>query len=162
MAKPDSVETYGGIGDDIDAKSVVLTLGDLPGRQVPTLEGRTTRGGKLMTRQKSEDPIVPEGRRKSAPPARARGGKGVPVDQVVGQLGLPLTTAVPRRGRSEEVLAPRWPWPKVSVRKNQFSPACALTRTVPSRRSLPAPSSDAPGAVRLTSPAASLWDGLRS
>jgi hypothetical protein len=115
-----------------------------------------------MTRQKSEDSIVPEGRRKSVPTARARGGKGVPVDQVVRQLGLPLTTAVPRRGRSDEVFAPRWPWPQVSVRKGQFPPVCALAQRMPSMRPLPAPSSDAPGAARLTSPAAPLWDGLRS
>jgi hypothetical protein len=51
-----------------------------------------------MARQKSEDPIVPEGRRKSAPSAFVRGGKGVPVDQAVWQLELPLTTAGPCKG----------------------------------------------------------------
>ena len=47
-----------------------------------------------MARQKSEDPIVPEGSRKASPTEHsARGGKGVPVEQETGQLGLPLATA---------------------------------------------------------------------
>ena len=52
-----------------------------------------------MPRQKSEDPIVPEGRRKPAPIGqRARGEKGVPVEQDVEQLGLPFATAVSPKG----------------------------------------------------------------
>lgn len=52
-----------------------------------------------MTRQKSENPIVPEGVRKSAPIGRSgRGGKGVPVDEEGVQLGLPFTTADSPRG----------------------------------------------------------------
>jgi len=48
-----------------------------------------------MTRQKSEDPIVPEGVRKFSPTEpSAWGGKGVPVDEDVEQLGLPFATAV--------------------------------------------------------------------
>lgn len=47
-----------------------------------------------MTRQKSEDPIVPEGLRKLAPTGSfAQGGKGVPVDEDEEQPGLPFTTA---------------------------------------------------------------------
>ncbi len=70
-----------------------------------------------MTRQKSEDPIVPEGRRKSPQTARAWGGKGVPVDKERTQLGLPLATAESRKGPTGGALAqptPR-PGPKANV-----------------------------------------------
>lgn len=54
-----------------------------------------------MTRQKSEDPVVPEGRRNSPRIARSeRGGKGVPVDQEMWQPELPLATAENPRGAS--------------------------------------------------------------
>ncbi len=49
-----------------------------------------------MTQQKSEDCIVPEGRRKATPnrgTERPEGGKAVPVNQVSRQLGLPFATA---------------------------------------------------------------------
>lgn len=78
-----------------------------------------------MTRQKSEDPIVPEGRRKSAPTARARGGKGVPVDQVAEQISLPFATAVPQEGAVGGALVqptPR-PRPKASVLTGPVPPA---------------------------------------
>jgi len=51
-----------------------------------------------MTRQKSEDPVVPEGGRKAAPTGPVQGGKGVPVVQGVEQLGLPFATAVNPKG----------------------------------------------------------------
>lgn len=49
-----------------------------------------------MTQQKSEDRIVPQGRRKSAPTREVEhpgGGKSVPVNQESWQLGLPFATA---------------------------------------------------------------------
>jgi len=49
-----------------------------------------------MTQQKSEDCIVPKGRRKSAPTRGAErpgGGKAVPVNQESWQLKLPFATA---------------------------------------------------------------------
>ena len=58
-----------------------------------------------MTRQKSEDPIVPKGARKFASTARLRGGKGVSVDKERVQLGLPFTTAVSCEGTTGEALA---------------------------------------------------------
>ena len=52
-----------------------------------------------MTRQKSENPVVPEGRRKSSPiAAPGRGGKGVPVNREMEQPGLPLATAENPKG----------------------------------------------------------------
>lgn len=51
-----------------------------------------------MTRQKSEDSIVPKGRRKSASTELARGGKGVPVNEEMGQLGLTFATAANPQG----------------------------------------------------------------
>ena len=49
-----------------------------------------------MTRQKSDDRVVPEGARKvagSGGPFARRGGKAVAVNQQVGQLQLPFATA---------------------------------------------------------------------
>ncbi len=51
-----------------------------------------------MARQKSEDSIVPAGRRKAPPTERTRGGKGVPVNQEMRQPGLPFVTAASPRG----------------------------------------------------------------
>ena len=52
-----------------------------------------------MARQKSEDLVVPEGRRRSPPIVRrGRGGKEVPVDQEMGQPVLPFATAEAPRG----------------------------------------------------------------
>lgn len=55
-----------------------------------------------MTRQKSENPIVPEGVRKFAPIGRSgRGGKGVPVDEE-GVAGTAICNSrQPERGRSD-------------------------------------------------------------
>ena len=56
-----------------------------------------------MAQQKSENPIVPEGRRKSVPTdARRRGGRGVPVNQVDGQPQLDFTTADSPRGTTRK------------------------------------------------------------
>jgi RNA-directed DNA polymerase len=63
--------------------------------------GRTTRGGKPMARQKSENRIVPEGRRKSAPTRgveRPGGGRAVPVKGEDQQLTLAFATAENPRG----------------------------------------------------------------
>ncbi len=46
-----------------------------------------------MARQKSEGPIVPEGRRKAPQTELARGGKGVPVNEEMVQLGLAFASA---------------------------------------------------------------------
>lgn len=46
-----------------------------------------------MARQKSDDRVVPEGRRKAVPTLGRGGGKAITVEQQVGQLGLPLGTA---------------------------------------------------------------------
>jgi len=52
-----------------------------------------------MTQQKSENPIVPEGLRKSAPTRTGAesplqgGGKGIPVDEMAVQPDLPFATA---------------------------------------------------------------------
>lgn len=56
-----------------------------------------------MARQKSEDRVVPEGRRKAVSTwsiERPRGGKAVPVDERTGQLGLFLGTAENRAARA--------------------------------------------------------------
>ena len=55
-----------------------------------------------MARQKSEDRVVPEGRRKSLPTRRARhegGGKAVPVKEEDGQLTLIPATAENTRAK---------------------------------------------------------------
>jgi RNA-directed DNA polymerase len=59
-----------------------------------------------MSRQKSESSVVPQGRRKSSPTERARGGKGTPVNKEIAQLGLAFATAedpqgAPKRGRRD-------------------------------------------------------------
>lgn len=66
--------------------------------------GRTTQGGKLMTHQKSENRIVPEGRRKAVQSRRVfGGGKAVPVKGEVRQLVLNFATAEnPREKRGAE------------------------------------------------------------
>jgi len=46
-----------------------------------------------MARQKSEDSILPKGRRKASQTGHGRGGKGVPVNKERGQLALPLDAA---------------------------------------------------------------------
>ncbi len=54
-----------------------------------------------MTRQKTEDRTVPKGRRKAVPTRsieRAGGGKSVPVNEQMGQLGLRFGTAEVPRG----------------------------------------------------------------
>ena len=61
-----------------------------------------------MTQQKSENLVVPEGHRKVVPTgAHRRGGKGVPVNQVDGQLELGLATAESRRGTTRKKAAGR-------------------------------------------------------
>jgi len=72
-------------------KYVALTQGDLPGSARAV--GRRTKGRKLMTRQKSENCIVPEGTRKSSSGHKRGGGKAVPVEEQMGQLRLPFATA---------------------------------------------------------------------
>ncbi len=50
-----------------------------------------------MAQQKSEDRVVPDGGVMPAQPVRGQ-GKAVPVDQLAGQLGLPIATAEHRAG----------------------------------------------------------------
>jgi RNA-directed DNA polymerase len=59
-----------------------------------------------MTRQKSEDRIVPKGRRKAVPirgDEPRGGGKAIPVDEQVRQLALPFGTAEVRAAQAERV-----------------------------------------------------------
>jgi len=60
-----------------------------------------------MTRQKSENSVVPKGPRKSAPTEHARGGKGVPVNEEMGQLELSLATAENPQGTTKREGADR-------------------------------------------------------
>lgn len=86
-----------------------------------------------MTRQKSEDPIVPEGRRKSSPTAHGRGGKGVPVDQEMAQPVLPFATAENPRGPGDGARADRsarsaaHPGPKADV-LDESEPSTAMEK----------------------------------
>jgi RNA-directed DNA polymerase len=80
---------------------LTLTQGGLPGPARAVT--RRTKERKAMARQKSEDRIVPEGRRKAVPTwgaERSGGGKAVPVDERTGQLGLFLGTAENRAARA--------------------------------------------------------------
>lgn len=80
---------------------LVLTQGGLPGPARAV--ARRTKERTAMTRQKSEDREVPEGRRKAVPTQGAEhpgGGKAVPVDERTGQLALFLGTA---EGRTAQV-----------------------------------------------------------
>lgn len=83
-----------------------------------------------MTRQKSEDPVVPEGRRKSPPTAQVRGGKGVPVDQARTQLGLPFATAESREGATGGALAQPSPRPGPKANELPERPHSATMETV--------------------------------
>ena len=81
-------------GDEMDTKSVSLTLGALQGSEQSV--GRTTREGKLMARQSNENRAVPKGPRKSAPTREIKPlglGKAVPVYEQAIQLALPFDTA---------------------------------------------------------------------
>jgi len=112
-----------------------LTLRDLPGSDLgkPRAVGRTTTEGKPMARQKSENPTVPEGRRKAPQTEHARGGRGVPVDKESGQLALPLAAAECPKGatrRKTEDLSSKTTTrvPRASgKRKNRPSPTLNST-----------------------------------
>ena len=82
-----------------------------------------------MARQKSEDPTVPKGRRKSVPTA-SRGGTGVPVKEVVQQLALPFATAenlrprrVRGRGGADRSASPTPRPPKAKSKPSRAEPA---------------------------------------
>ena len=82
------------IGDEMDTKSVDLTLGALPGPERSV--GRTTREGKPTAQQSNENRAVPKGRRKSVPTREIKPaglGKAVPVNEQAIQLALPFDTA---------------------------------------------------------------------
>jgi hypothetical protein len=55
-----------------------------------------------MTRQKSENSIVPEGLRKLPPTELARGGKGIPVDKEMVQSELVFAVQKTRKGLPTE------------------------------------------------------------
>jgi group II intron reverse transcriptase/maturase len=112
-------------------KFVVLTQGDLPGS-----DGNVGRPEDLnqerrtMTRQKSDDRVVPKGFRKAAPTWATGGGKAVTVDEVARQPGLPFATAEAaqrcdagvksRADRSAQKPTPR---PKASDKEGTAAPA---------------------------------------
>jgi len=82
------------IGDEMDAKSVDLTRGALPGST--RVVGCTTREGKPTARQSNENRAVPNGRRKSVPTREIKPlglGKAVPVNEQAVQLALPFDPA---------------------------------------------------------------------
>lgn len=68
-------------------------------------------------REKSDDRIVPEGRRKPIQTARTRGGKAVTERETAGQLGLLLGTADSPRGNAVEAGAHRCTPEPVAVPK---------------------------------------------
>ena len=87
-----------------------------------------------MTRQKSESSIVPEGRRKSASTEGTRGGKGAPVNEEMGQLGLPLATAANPKGAGAHGIGNLFPAkralvPKASV-KSPMTPSATLDSVI--------------------------------
>lgn len=110
-------------------KSVDLTQGDLPGsgRFRPNREQITGKpfGNKgLKAQQKSESPIIPQGRGNPSSideNEQRRGGKGTPVKKAAQQLLLPFTTAetpcvkhgAEGRKRADPSARPRPPRPKV-------------------------------------------------
>ena len=67
-----------------------------------------------MTRQKSDERVVPEGRRKAVQTRVSGGGKALTVDEEVPQLGLPFATAV-RLEKAEKSVPPTPVRPKAKV-----------------------------------------------
>jgi len=83
-----------GSDDGMDAKSVDLTRGAVPGSAQAV--GRTTREGKPTARQSNENRAVPNGWRKSVPIQGVKAwdlGKAVPVNEQAIQLALPFDPA---------------------------------------------------------------------
>jgi hypothetical protein len=77
-----------------------------------------------MAQQKSEDRVVPDGGVMPVQPAVGGQGKAVPVDQLVGQLGLPIATAehrerVPDRSGTDRGVAVE---PKAIVNVEHVTP----------------------------------------
>lgn len=93
-AKPQVRPRRGCIGDEVATKITVLTQGELPGSAQAVVP--RTRERRMMTRQKSDGRVVPEGRRKPISTRRVEcdgGGKATTVEQQEGQLWLLLGTA---------------------------------------------------------------------
>jgi group II intron reverse transcriptase/maturase len=67
-----------------------------------------------MTRQKSDERVVPEGRRKTVQTRAIGGGKALTVEEEVPQLGLPFATAV-RLEKAEKSVPPTPVRPKAKV-----------------------------------------------
>lgn len=89
-----------------------------------------------MARQKSEDRIEPEGRRKAVPTRRVErdgGGKAVPVNEQTGQLELPLGTAENRKARADRAVG-----------------GAARGRPLPATRAAPKPRSKSRAATSAT------------
>ena len=85
-----------------------------------------------MARQKSENPIVSQGRRKASPTEPARGEKGVPVNEEMGQLGLPFATAESPRGSSRGRTGGRPPARSRRVPKARVKSPMTLSATMES------------------------------
>jgi retron-type reverse transcriptase len=71
-----------------------------------------------MTRQKSDDRVVPEGRRKAVRTRANGGGKAVTVDEGALQLGLPFATADQPR-RTEKSPSSKLARPKAKIKKRR-------------------------------------------
>ena len=102
------------IGDEMDAKSVDLTRGVLPGSAKAV--GRTTQEGKPTARQSNENRAVPNDRRKAVSPREVKHpgiGKVVPVNERAIQLVLPFETV--EKSAQAEPIAEMDPQPWWSV-----------------------------------------------
>lgn len=112
------------IGDEMDAKSVDLTRGALPGSAKAV--GRTTKEGKPTARQSNENRAVPNGRRKSVPTREIKPpglGKAVPVNEQAIQLALPFDPA--EMAAIADTVAGTVPQPWGSAPSAEPRPACS-------------------------------------
>lgn len=87
-----------------------------------------------MIQEKSEDSIVPEGRRKSVQTPETGGGKAVPVEQQMEQLELPFMTAENPQGTTDEPVGDRSPTgshegPKMKDKEGK-APSATMERVV--------------------------------
>lgn len=113
-----------------------------------------------MSRQKSDDRVVPEGRRKAVPTRASGGGKAVTVDEEVArQPGLPFATAeAPRKrdagAKKRTDLSAREPAPRQKASGNEGTAASVTMEAVVERLSMAfdkvAANQGAPGPDRQT------------
>jgi hypothetical protein len=83
-----------------------------------------------MGREKSDDRVVPKGRRKAVPTGASRGGKAVTASEDAGQLEMFLGTADSPKGAATKVGGGEPPpastaVPKPRPRKGPFLRSCA-------------------------------------